>query len=40
MWFDVGNRRVPAFRSFGILGFHAALLVAIAAALRGGVPIV
>lgn len=37
VWFDIGDRRVPAFRSLGILGFHVALLVAILASLRTGV---
>lgn len=36
VWFDVGGRRVPAFRSLGILGFHVALVVAILASLRTG----
>ena len=36
VWFDVGGRRVPAFRSLGIIGFHVALLVAILASLRTG----
>ena len=36
VWFDVGGRRVPAFRSLGIIGFHVALLVAILSSLRTG----
>jgi hypothetical protein len=36
----VGTRRVPAFRSLGIVGFHVAVLVAIATSLRIGVPLV
>jgi Prolipoprotein diacylglyceryl transferase len=39
IWFDVGVRRVPAFRSIGIIGFHVALGVAIAASLWSGVPL-
>lgn len=39
VWFDVGGRRVPAFRSLGIIGFHVALLVAILASLRTGIPL-
>jgi hypothetical protein len=38
--FDVGFRRVPAFRSLGILGYHLALLTAIFAGLVNGTPLV
>ena len=46
-WFDrlprldliVGARRVPAFRSLGIIGFHVAVLVAIMTSLRIAVPL-
>ncbi|MFD1248405.1 prolipoprotein diacylglyceryl transferase family protein [Nocardioides ginsengisoli] len=37
MWFDVGARRVPAFRSLGIIGYHLAVLVLLATALRTGI---
>jgi len=40
VWFDVCGRRVPAFRSLGVLGFHIALLVAILASLRTGLALV
>lgn len=39
LWFDVGGRRVPAFRSLGIIGYHLAVLVLLATALRTGVPL-
>lgn len=38
-YFDVGGHRVPAFRSLGILGFHVAVLLLLATALRTGVPL-
>lgn len=37
VWFDVGTRRVPAFRSLGVLGYHVAVVVLILTALRTGV---
>lgn len=39
LWFDVGGRRVPAFRSLGIIGYHLAVLVLVATGLRTGVPL-
>ena len=36
MWFDVGTRRVPAFRSLGIVGYHVAVVVLVLTALRTG----
>lgn len=39
MWIDVGARRVPAFRSWGVLGFYLAVGVAVLTALRTGVPV-
>jgi hypothetical protein len=38
--FDVGARRVPAFRSLGIVGFHVALVTAVLAGMRTGTPLV
>lgn len=40
VWFDVGGRRVPAFRSLGIVGFHVALVAAILASLCNGLALV
>ena len=39
MWIVVGPRRVPAFRSWGIAGFHLALGVAVLTGLRTEVPL-
>lgn len=39
MWVDVGHRRVPSFRSWGIVGFHLGVLLAIASALVLAVPL-
>jgi hypothetical protein len=36
---DVGGRCLPAFRSIAVLGFHVALVTAIAASLLNGVPL-
>jgi hypothetical protein len=37
---DVGHRRLPAFRSLGILGFQVAVVVAVLVSLVNGVPLI